>query len=457
MAARQMIIGMELGNDCGTQAGAWRAPGVDPTEYLNYDVRIGYAKAAERGKLQFLFFPNGPYHRIDIEHESPHMTPDLAVHTAILARATERIGFVVSGSTLNVPPYILAAQFKMLDFVSHGRVAWNTVASAHPDATANFGTPMMESEERYTRAGECIELVQELWASWGRDAWVHDQITGQYTRPGQVKLVDFEGKYLTSRGPLYVPPSEQGQPVIAQSGVGPGSFALAGRYADLSVGSVTSIEDARQHRDMIRQYAVEAGRDPNEVKYVAGFHPTIGTNMREALDRRASLVTSRLPTWLPLLGRLLGVPLTEKDLDRVVLPSELGPKPTPDQDWPDAILYTSRIPAQTERARALVTDGFSVRDILAHGLFDEHPSSVGTATDAADHMQEWFESGVVDGFWVAVDVYRDGIDTFVDEVVPILQDRGLFHREYEGSTLREHLGALDQYGPDFRVAQTAKK
>ncbi|XAS74391.1 NtaA/DmoA family FMN-dependent monooxygenase [Micrococcaceae bacterium Sec5.1] len=450
MNSKQMILGMEFGNASGTQPGAWRMPGVDPLEYLDYDFRVSCAQAAERGKIHFLFFPNGPFHVIDIERGAPQMTPDPTVHMAILARETERIGFVVTASTLYNHPYTLAAQLKTLDFISRGRAAWNTVASGGPDVAANYGAPMTPSEDRYARARESIELVQSLWASWGRDAWVHDQESGQYTKPGGVASVSFEGNYVNSQGPLYVPPSEQGQPVIVQSGMGENSFELAGRYADVAITVATSIEEARYNRDTIRRYAAEAGRDSDEVKVVAGLKTTIDIDKRHALDRAALLVASSLPTWVPQLGEILGVPMTMDDLDRVLQPSELGPTPR------SSTGVDPRGWRLAGRAHALAREGWSVRDILAHGVFDRHPSSIGTPADAADHMQEWFESGAVDGFWICVDVYRDGIDAFVDQVVPILQERGLFHHDYEGTTLRENLGVREQYGPDFRVAQTAK-
>ena len=451
MSSKQMILGMEFGNASGTQPHAWRMPWVDPLEYLDYDFRVRCAQAAERGKFHFLFFPNGPFHIVDVERGAPQMTPDLAVHMAILARETERIGFVASASTLYNHPYTLAAQLKTLDYISRGRAAWNAVASGGPDVAANYGAPMTPSEERYARARESIELVQSLWASWGRDAWVHGQESGQYTKPGGVAPVKFEGQYVNSHGPLYVPPSEQGQPVIVQSGMGDNAFALAGRYADVAITVATSIEEAHHTRDSIRQYASEAGRDPDEIKVVAGFKTTLAEDKRKALDRAASLVEPELPVWVPHLGEILGVPLTVDDLSRVLQSSELGPAPSSTTGVDPRGWRLAR------RAHALAAEGWTVRDILAHGVFDRHPSVVGTATEAANHMQEWFEAGAVDGFWICVDVYRDGIDAFVDGVVPILQERGLFHRDYEGTTLRENLGAREQYGPDFRVALTAKE
>lgn len=449
-----MIIGMEFGNTSGTQPDSWRAPGVDPLEYLDYDARIEHARAAERGKFHFLFFPGGP-HRADIERNPPQHSPDLTIHMALIARATERIGLVASGSTTFNHPYLLAQQLKTADYISRGRVGWNVVPSARADSYQFFGGEPVSDEARHGRARESVELVQSLWGSWGRDAWVHDQESGQYTKPGQVASINFNGTYVNSQGPLYVPPSEQGQPVIVHAGVGDNSFALAGRYANLAVGLASSIEEAREHRDAIRRFAVDAGRDPDEVKYVVGFQPTLGATKRDALDRRVSLIASRLPQWVPQLGDILGVPLTMSDLDRVLRPSELGARRLPDPAMP--AWRRAWTEARDINAFALANEGWSVRDILAQGVFDEHPAKVGTAAEAADHMQEWFDSGVIDGFWLIVDVYRDGIDAFVDQVVPILQERGLFHRDYEQATLRGHLGAREQYGPDYRVAQTASR
>ncbi|OUM45645.1 NtaA/DmoA family FMN-dependent monooxygenase [Arthrobacter sedimenti] len=434
MTNKQMILGMELGNGYGSQVGSWRAPWTSPTSYTDFDRRIRYAQAAERGKFQFLFVPDGPQHEVDIEHNSPYFSLDAMLTHGMIARATKRIGLVATASTTFNEPFNIARQFKTLDVMSHGRAGWNAVTSAGPSVAANYGVRVAPSGERYGRAHESIQLVQSLWGSWGPDAWVHDQQTGEFTRKDQVTPINRGGKYVASRGPLYIPPSEQGQPVIFQAGASPNVFDLAGAYANGVIGSAHTIDDARKQRSAIREAAKNAGRDPDSIKFFAGFQPTVTPTKQEALERRASLIGGELPARVSYLGSMLGVPLGVEDLDRVLNPADLAP------------VRPAFVDPRAQRSFDLVREGWTVREVLGHGVIDYHPSTVGTAGEAADHMQEWFEAGAVDGFWVCIDVYEDGIDTFVDEVVPILQNRGLFHRDYEGSTLREHLGVPIQYG-----------
>jgi FMN-dependent oxidoreductase (nitrilotriacetate monooxygenase family) len=442
MTDRQMLLGMELGNGYGTQPGSWRAPWVDPANYVSFEARIRYAQAAERGKLQFLFVPDGPQHEVDVEHDAPMFSLDAMLTLGAIARETERIGLVATASTTFNEPFNLARQFKALDVMSHGRAGWNAVTSAGPSVAANYGARVASSEDRYGRAHESIQVVQSLWGTWGLDAWSHDQRAGQFTRPDAVSLANKGRTYVASRGPLYIPPSEQGQPVIFQAGASPNVFALAGAYASGVIGAAHTIDDARAQRAAIREAAHRAGRNPDEVKFFAGFQPTVAPTKQEALERRLSLIAGELPQRVAYLGAMLGISLEVVDLDRALTPAELSAaRPSP-------------VDTRARRAFHLAREGWTVREVLGHAVIDYHPSTVGTAVEAADHLQEWFEAEAVDGFWVCIDTYEDGVDTFVDEVVPILQDRGLFHRDYDGTTLRDHLGAPAQYGPDSRLTDT---
>jgi FMN-dependent oxidoreductase (nitrilotriacetate monooxygenase family) len=436
---KQMIIGMHLGNGYGSQPGAWRMPGVDPTSYTSFDVRVRQAQAAERGKLQFLFLPDGPSLVADIEHEAPNFNLDVMLTLAAVARGTERIGLVATGSTTFNEPYNLARQFKALDIMSHGRAGWNAVTSSGEDVAANFGRRIPSSADRYGRAHEMVQLVQALWGSWGQDAWLHDQASGNFARAAQIAPINLEGKYVASRGPLYIPPSEQGQPVIFHAGGSPNALALAGRYASAVIGVGFTIEDARAQRNAFRDAAESYGRDPDEIKFFAGLMTTIAHDRRAALDRRIALTERTFPQRVGYLQQMLGVRLDPARLDEPLNPAQLAAaRPSPHDP-------------RSAHALAIAREGWSLRDVLAHGVIDYHPAIVGPAVEAADHMQAWFEAGAADGFWVSPDIYEDGIDAFVDGVVPILQARGLFHRDYAGATLREHLGAPAQYGVDPRV------
>ncbi|WP_188852347.1 NtaA/DmoA family FMN-dependent monooxygenase [Aureimonas glaciei] len=439
MTKPKMIVGMHLGNGYGTH-GAWRMPWVDPTSYTSFDAKVRHAQAAERGKLQFLFLPDGPSYVADVDNEPPHYNLDVMLTLAAVARETSRIGLVATGSTTFNEPFNLARQFKALDVMSHGRAGWNAVTSSGEDVAANYGKRVPARPERYARAHESIQLVQALWGSWGRDAWVHDQASGQFARGDEVVPINLSGEFVASRGPLYIPPSEQGQPIIFQAGGGGNGLELAGRYASGVVGATFSIEDARSQRAAIREAAERAGRDPDEVKFFAGLMTTIADDKRSGLDRRIKLTEHTFAQRIPYLGQMLGLHLDPARLDEPLTQEQLAAASPSPRDPRSAL------------ALKVAREGWNLRDILAHGVIDYHPVIAGPPVEAADHMQEWFEAEAVDGFWVSPDVYDDGIDAFVDGVIPILQDRGLFHREYEGTTLRDHLGVPAQYGLDPRIA-----
>ena len=435
---KQMLIGMQLGNGYGSQPGAWRVPGVDPTSYTSIEAKIRHARAAERGKLQFLFLPDGPSHVADIEHEPPYYSLDVMLTLAVLARETSRIGLVATGSTTFNEPYNLARQFKALDVMSHGRAGWNAITSSGDDVAANYGRQIPSSADRYGRAHEAIQLVQALWGSWGKDAWVHDQASGRFAKSDDIQPVNLGGKYVASRGPLYIPPSEQGQPVIFHAGGSPNGHAIAGRYASAMIGAVFTIDDAHAQREAVRNAAERAGRNPDEVKFFAGLMTSITDTKRAALDRRLIMAGPSIPQRVAYLQQMLGVRLDPARLDAPLSAEQL-----------DVARPSAKDP-RSAHALKIAAEGWSLQDVLAHGVIDYHPVIAGPAVEAADHMQEWFEAGAVDGFWVSPDI-DDGIDAFVDGVIPILQERGIFHRDYAGATLRDHLGAPAQYGSDPRI------
>jgi FMN-dependent oxidoreductase (nitrilotriacetate monooxygenase family) len=440
MKNKHMILGVGLANNFGMHPATWRMPHVDPGSYTNIDATVEQARTAERGGLQFVFLADRLFMHGDLTTSPPLFNIDPIITLSALAQATERIGLIGTASTSFTEPYLLARQLKALDVISHGRAGWNAVPSYEPDAFANFGKGLPPRENKYERLHEAMQVVQALWGSWGYETGQPDQ-AGMFADTAHIRPVNMQGKHVGARGPLPVPPSEQGQPVIimpASSGYG---LQAAGMYANVVIGMPSSIEESLAQRNIIRQAAAQAGRDPEEIKFIAFAGFTIGDTERQALNARRAL-DDRIDAsgQLSSLSSYLG------------LHQELT---LPDEPLTSAQLASVRAhphDARSIRAVELAKAGWSPRDILAHAVFDPYPSVVGTAEQVADFLQEWFEAGAADGFMTNYDDFHTGIGDFVDRVVPILRERGLFHDGYEGKTLRDHLGLPPQYGLDPRIA-----
>lgn len=372
--------------------------------------------------------------------EQPQMTLDPVVTLTAIARETERIGLVATSSTTFNEPYNLARQFKALDVVSHGRAGWNAVTTSDPAAAANYGQAVAERPERYGRAHEMLQVVEALWGSWGQDVWLKDKASGRFVDVSKVQPVNLQGQHVASRGPLPIPPSEQGQPVVFSAGGGQYGLTSAGRHASGVIGAAFTIEDARAQREAAREAAQEAGRDADDVKYFAGLMLGVGEDARDVLNRRLAYASDHLPSRLPYLGGMLGLELRSERIDEPLTPQELADaRPSP-------------FDPRSERALEVAREGWTLREVLAHGVIDYHPTPIGSPETIADHLQEWFEAGACDGFWLSPDVHVQDIDVFVDEVLPILRERGLYPDDYRGATLRENLGVPFQYGPDPRIS-----
>lgn len=434
MTNDHMILGLALTNNFGSHPASWRMPHVDPGAYTDIDTTAKHAQTAERGGLDFIFIADRLFLTGNLAASNPMFNMDPIVTLAAVARATERIGLVATASTSFTEPYLLARQLKALDVISRGRVGWNAVPSYEPDAFANFGKTPPARENKYERLHEVVQIVQALWGSWERDAGTPDQ-QGMFADPAHVQPVNLYGSQVGTRGPLPVPPSEQGQPVIlmpASSGLG---LQAAAMYADVILGMPMTIEESRAQRDMVRQAVTAAGRDPDDVKFLAFAGFTVGTTELEALEARRAL-DAHLDIYeqLPRLSSYLGLQQQITEPDKPLSAPQLAAVRAHPQD------------ARSRRAVTLAQAGWSPRDILAHAVFDPYPAVVGTAKQVTDHLQEWFEAGAADGFMLNFDDFTTEIEHFVDKVVPVLRQRKLVPDAYKGETLREHTGLPTQYG-----------
>ncbi|MGY1969776.1 NtaA/DmoA family FMN-dependent monooxygenase [Nocardia gipuzkoensis] len=434
MPQKQIHLAVGTGNILGASPYAWLDPGVDPTDYTNIHAVMRYAQAAERGNFDFIFLGDFLAQTQRSEAHSPNQTLEPTVVATAIALATERIGVVNTVSATFEEPYNIARVLKSLDVISGGRIGWNAVTTSSPQAAANFGRTIEDRDTRYARANEVIQIVQALWGSWQEDAWIGDQDTRRFSDLSKIAPVNLQGDYVASRGPLEIPPSKQGQPVMAHAGASPHSHALAGRYADILISEVFTIDEARRQRGAVRRAAEAAGRNPDGIKFFPGVMPTVATTHAQALTRRGMLVEPDIVQQVHHLGRLLGLPLGPSDLDAPLSADQLSIARAHPGD--------PRSPKALEVAR----EGWTVREVLHHAVIDYHPSPIGSPEVVADHIQEWFEAGAADGFLVMPGVLAEGLSSFVDGVIPILQQRGLFRTEYEGETLRENLDLDHQYG-----------
>ncbi|MGR6127451.1 NtaA/DmoA family FMN-dependent monooxygenase [Paenibacillus sp. SER-28] len=382
------------------------------------------AKLAEKGKFQMIFIADTPALTVNLGPQTP-MFPMLALMA--VARETKHIGLVATLSTSFNYPYIIARQFKALDVISHGRVGWNTVTTSEPLAAANFGAQIASRKERYDMAHESIQIVQALWGSWETDAWTLDVKGGEFADMDKIQPINPEGQYYASRGPLPIPPSEQGQPVIFQAGGGEEGLELAGRYASGVYANPYDIESAREQRQALRQSAARFGRNPDDIRMYAGFMFPLGSTEEEGLERRRRLMSfnpDEIPSRVRYLGSMVGLPLSVNsvDIDQPLAPYLLKNA------------YANPRDPRSHKALELLKQGLSIRDVLAYGVINYHPVVAGTPLQVADFLEEWFLAEACDGFSVVPDIAYDGVADFVELVVPILQDRSLFHREY-GSSL----------------------
>lgn len=439
---KQMLLGLGFTGAYGANAKAWISEGVNSDTYPDIKADIRYAQLAEKGKFQFLFVGDFPGAVPDDNSNVPSMTLEPIITSTAILQQTKRIGVASTVHTQWNIPYTVARQFKGIDLMSGGRIAWNAVTGSSPKVAEHFGVNLMDSKSRYESHYEFVEAVQHFWATWGEDALKANKDTGVFAEYRQVKPVYLSGKHIKANGALPIPPSPQGQPVIFHSGGSPNSIAFAGRYANAMIGEVWTIEQGIITRNALRQAAIDAGRDPDEIKFIAGLMPVVADSKRKAIDRHASFMDEKLiQQRLHYIGMVLGMRLTPEDLDNPIEPELL-----------DRVEIDSYSDPRLENVLKVAREGWTLRDIIYQSVIDFHPATLGDAKENADHLTEWFEAGAADGFWLLPDAYETDLERFVEEVVPILQERGVFHEDYEGETLRENLGVPYQYGVDKRLS-----
>ncbi|ANW66138.1 dibenzothiophene desulfurization enzyme [Mycobacterium sp. djl-10] len=427
--------GFQIASQVTHSHAAWRQPASD-TGFLTPEYYHRLGRILERGKFDFVFFADllaAPVRYGDGIAEplrrgtQATATLDPSIVAASIAAVTTRLGVAITKSATYFHPYELARIFASLDHITRGRVAWNIVTSLTQGEAQNFGhDDHLGHELRYERADEFVRTALELWSSWEPDALVLDKDSGVFADPTRIRHIDHAGPYFRSRGPLNVPHSPQGRPVLIQAGSSSTGRDFAARWAEAIFEIDPTPEGRRAYYDDIKSRASNFGRNPDQVLIFPAFIPFIGET--EAIARDKQAFHNELAD--PISGLITLSVHTDHDFSGY------------DLDAPVEDIQVSGTQGLFDTARRVANrDNLTLRDIgkwYAQGVL--LPQFVGTARQVADQIEESFTGGEADGFMVSAASTPGTFNDFVDAVVPELQRRGLFRTEYTGTTLRDHLG-----------------
>ncbi|MDZ7955212.1 MAG: LLM class flavin-dependent oxidoreductase [Nostoc sp. DedQUE12b] len=411
--------------------GAWRYPGALPDANFNFPALKQFIQKLEQGKFDAFFMAdhlavlNMPINALKRSHTVTSFEPFTLL--SALASVTEHIGLVATASTTYDQPYHIARRFASLDHISGGRAGWNIVTTANPDAALNFGLEEeIEHDERYRRAREFYDVVTGLWDSFADDAFIRDVEAGIYFDPEKLHVLNHQGKYLSVRGPLNIARPVQGWPVIVQAGASEAGRQLAAETAEAVFAPAGNLEAGKALFADIKGRAQSIGRDPDSIKILPGALVVVGETLAEAQAKRVYLDSLvHYDSGIASLNSALGYDVSGFDPD--------GPLPE--------IPLTNAGHSSRERVIALAQrENLTIRQLAQRVGSYGGLAFVGTPQTIADEMEKWlFEEGS-DGFNIMFPFLPEGLNDFVDKVVPELQRRGIFRKEYEGTTLRENLG-----------------
>jgi FMN-dependent oxidoreductase (nitrilotriacetate monooxygenase family) len=429
-AARQLHLGAFM-RPVSIHTAWWRYPGAYPDANFNFEHLKRFAQTLERGLFDAFFMAdhlavlNMPM--AALKRSATVTSFDPLTLLPALAMVTEHLGLIATASTTFEPPYLIARRFASLDHISGGRAGWNLVTTSNPDAALNFGlTEHMEHGERYRRAREFFDVVTGLWDSWADDAFIRDVEEGVYFDPERLHVLEHQGEFFSVRGPLNIARPIQGWPVIVQAGASEAGRQIAAETAEVIFASGGSLSDARRFYADVKGRMEKLGRSRDHLRILPGTLVVVGETAAEAQAKRARLDSLVHPdSGLASLSIALGHDAYVFDLD--------GPLP----EIPESNASRSGRQRIIERARR---DNLTVRQLAQIAGSYGGLALVGTPAMIADQMEEWLYSDACDGFNIMFPYVPGGLDDFVDQVVPELQRRGLFRREYEGKTLRENLG-----------------
>jgi FMN-dependent oxidoreductase (nitrilotriacetate monooxygenase family) len=426
--------------------GQWRRPDAgDQRNFSKLDPWIKLAQTAERGKLDAIFFADtvGVYDTYEGSRDAAVRegmqlpSNDPASLISALGYVTEHLGFIVTSSIIQEHPFSFARKFSTLDHLTNGRIGWNIVTSYLQNAARNFGYGELAAhDERYQWAEEYTEVVYKLWeGSWQDDAVLADLAQGRYADPAKVHAIHHEGRRYRVEGPHLPQPSPQRTPVLAQAGSSGAGREFAAKHAELTFLAAFNPESAQRDIAAINRLLPHYGRQPGDVKFLTMIHPVIGSTDAEARIKHEEFLHWRSePGYLAHLSGSIGFDLASIDPD------------TPLRDIQTNAIQGNILAAIDAEPDKTARFGDVIRRRLNRAV-------AGTPQQIADQIERWTTAGI-DGFNLVPVVTPDWFATFIDEVAPVLRQRGLMKREYRPGTLREKLFGASSFLPERHVARS---
>ena len=417
----------------GHHIAAWRDPSAQKGAALDIQHYVEIAQIGERGLFDFIFtadtnafFYGDDIYKLRRTPETLRLEPLTLLSS--LAMVTKNIGLICTATTTYLDPFHVARQFASLDRISGGRAGWNLVTSSAPAEAQNFSVDAHPKPfDRYEKAAEFARVVVGLWDSWEDDAVIEDKLSGEFYDPEKLHRLNHKGKYFSVRGPLTIERSPQGRPIIVQAGQSELGRALAAETAEVIFTVQQNFDDARAFYSDVKTRAAAFGRSANEINVMPGLLPIVGKTRREAEEKLRAINTLIHPeVGIDRLSNILGIDLSDYPLD--------GPLPEIPQG------------AEQQGRQKIVIELAHRHNLTISQLYKAvtgvrgHRTFCGTAEEIADSMQEWVDGGAADGFNIMSLTYPDELNEFVNQVVPILQDRNVFRKKYESELLRENLG-----------------
>jgi FMN-dependent oxidoreductase (nitrilotriacetate monooxygenase family) len=414
----------------------WRNPAHD-VPFLTIEYYIEIAQALEQGKFDLLFFADrlaigdrfGGNQLTGIRYgdqDSTRMDPVPIL--GALAAVTRHIGLGATRSTTYDQPYSIAREFRTLDHLSKGRAAWNVVTSMNDGEAWNYGIDThLDHDRRYDRADEFMEVMFKLWDSWEPDALILDRASGMYADPSKVHYINHAGAYFKTRGPLNIPSSPQGRPVIIQAGSSDRGRQFAARWAEVIFSISPTPEWMGKFRSGVHEDLAAVGRPTAACKILPAVMPFVGKTFAEATDKRDTHNALVDPmVGLSTLAAHANFDFSQMNLDAPVDQLRSG-------GTQGLIAMVSRIAKDAN---------MTLKDVgRRYGESVMVPQICGTGTQVAEQLAETFTTGACDGFVISPAFLPDSFREFAEQVVPHLQRLGVFREEYRGKTLRDHLSA----------------